>query len=107
MEDRGLDLDEALAVQGSPEAGDDLVANPECATGLFVDDQIRVPLPKTSVDVGQPVPLVGHRSNSLGQQLDTFDLDAQLAFARGHDTAFSTQPVTEVELAERGEAVVA
>ena len=94
-------------VQRSAEAGDDLVADAERAARLFVDDQVGVALAEPRVGVGEPVPLVGHRPHGLRQQFDAIDLDAELALASRHDGAFGTQPVAEIELAERGETVVA
>ena len=94
-------------VQRAAEAGDDLVADPEGAAGLFVDDEVGVALAEPRVGVGEPVPLVGHRTNGLRQQLDAVDLHAELAVAGGHDRALDAHPVAEVEIAERGEPVVA
>ncbi len=102
-----LDLDEALRLQRAAEAGDDLVTDPKGTTCVFVDDEIGVALAEPGVGVGEPVPLVGHRAHSLRQQLDAIDLHAELTVAGGHDGALDAQPVAEVELAERGEAVVA
>ena len=107
MQHRRLDFDESLVVQRSSEAGDDLVADAEGAAGLFVDDQVGVPLPEPRVDVGEAVPLVRHRPDGLRQQLDTLHLDAELTLPRRHDGALSTKPVAEVELRERGETIVA
>ena len=107
VQHRCLDLDEAFGLQRATEAGDDLVTDPERPARLFVDDEIGVALAKPRVGVGEPVPLVGHRPDRLRQQLDAIDLDAELALAGGHHGALCTQPITEIELAEGGETLVA
>ena len=106
VQHRSLDLDEALCVQCSAEAGNGLVPDLKRAPRLFVDDQVGVALAEPRVGVREPVPLVGHRSHCFRQQLDAIDLDAELALASGHDGAFGAQPVAEIEFAERGKPVV-
>ena len=71
VEDRRLDLDEALGGERAAEAGDQLVADLERPPGLLVDDQVGVALAVAGVDVGQPVPLVRQRAHGLGEQLAT------------------------------------
>ena len=107
VQHRRLDLDEPALVQGAAEAGDHGVADLERPARLVVDDQVGVALAEPGVGVGEPVPLVGHRSDRLGEQLDLLGLDRQLALAGGHHGARDADPVAEVELLDRVERVVA
>ena len=107
VQDRSLDLDEAAVVQCATERGDHGVADAEVAAGVVVDDEVGVPLTEPGIGVGEAVPLVGHRTHGLRQQLGALDLHAQLALAGGHHGAVHTHPVAEVETLERLEPVVA
>ena len=107
VQHRGLDLDEALLVEGAAEAGDDGMADLEGAPGIGVHDEVGVSLTEPGVGVGEAVPLVGHRPHGLRQQLEAVDLHTELALACGHHRAFHTHPVAEVEGTERLERLVA
>ena len=77
-------FDELIVVQCLSETGDCCVTDLECATRLFVDDEVGVTLAITRIDVGEAVPFVGHWAHGLCQQLRGVDFDRQLAFACCH-----------------------
>ena len=97
---RCLHLDESAFFEESPDRGDRGEPDLEHTPRLGVHDQIDVALPEARVDVGQAVPLVGQRTQRLGEQLERADLDRQLASACGHHGALDTHPVAEIELVE-------
>ena len=107
VQHRCLDLDEAALAERPPEAGDDLVAHVERPPRIGVDGEVDVALAEPRVRVGQTVPLVGERSQRLGEQLEAVDLHRQLARPRRHHRAVHADPVAPVELLHGGEAVVA
>ena len=82
------------------EAGNSGVANFECASRFFVNDQVGIALAVTRVYVGKTVPLVGKWSHSLRQQLCVLYLDRQFAFASGHDQTGYANPVTKIEFVD-------
>ena len=73
----------------------------ERAPGVVVHDEVGVALTEAGVDVGEALPLVGHRSHGLRQQHEAIDLDGELALAGGHHRAVHTHPVAQVEALER------
>ena len=70
VEDRGLDLDEAALAERRPEAREHGVADLEHAASVGVDGEVGVALPVADVGIGEAVPLVGQRTDRLGEQLD-------------------------------------
>ena len=93
--------------EGAPEAGDHRVADLEVAAGLLVDDEVGVALAEPGVGVGEAVPLVGHRPHAFDSSSSDSTFTTELALAGGHHRAVDTHPVAEVELADRGEGLVA
>ena len=75
VQHRSFHFDELVVVKCLAEAGNGGVTNFECASCLFVNDQVGVALAVTRVHVGQSVPLVRKWSHSLRQQLRVFNLD--------------------------------
>ncbi|CAB4898651.1 unannotated protein [freshwater metagenome] len=107
VQHRCLHLDVAVAVQGAPEAGDDRVAYLEGPAGFFVHDEVGVTLAVAGVGVGEALPLVGHGSQRLREQLEPIDLHAEFALTCGHHDALGPHPVAEVEIADLVERFVA
>ena len=58
------------SVQRRAEAGQHGVADLEHPAGVGVDDEVGVALAVADVGIGEAVPLVGQRSDRLGQQLE-------------------------------------
>ncbi len=68
LQDRGLDLQEALGEQGFPDRVQDVAAGPDQVARLGVDRQVDVAGAHPRLLVGQPLPLVGQRAQALADQ---------------------------------------
>jgi hypothetical protein len=100
VEDRRLDLDEAMGGERRAEGRDQCVAHLEHLAGLVVDDEVGVALPVPRVGVGEPLPLVGQWPHGLGQQLEAVHPHGELSLAGHHDRALGADPVAQVEAVE-------
>ena len=107
VEDRRLDLHEAVVGQGGAERGHHGMADLEDPPGLLVDDEIGVALAVAGVDVGQALPLVGQWAQRLGQQLEAVHLDGELSLPGHHDRALDAHPVAQIEGVEAVVGVLA
>ena len=68
LQDRGLDLDEALGVEPLADRGDRQAPLAEQLAGLGVGDQVELAVAVAQLDVLDPVELVGRRAQALRQQ---------------------------------------
>ena len=107
VEDRRLDLDEGLLLQTTANRLDRGVTHRKDPSGIVVDDEVDVALPIPGVDVGKALPFVGQRSQRLRQELEVLELHGQLALLRRHHRTDDTDPVTAIQVVERGERFVA
>ena len=80
-----------------------------CAA-VVVDDQVHVALAVAALDVGEPVPLVGQRTQRLDEQPQALDPHRELAGPRLEKRAFGAEDVADVPALEvlvgRAERVV-
>ena len=79
VQHRRLDLQEAPGIEERPDRGDDPGAGDEGVSYLLVHDQVDVALAVAGLDVLQPMPLLGQRSQGLAQQLEALHPDARLS----------------------------
>ena len=107
LQDRGLDLDEALVVEEAPDRGDDLGARDEDLARLRVGDQVELAVAQARLGVRQPVVLLGRRAQRLRQQRPLADRDRQLAAAGLEDRAVGADEVAEVHRQQALERLVA
>ena len=107
LQDRRLDLDEALLVEVSANCRDDPRAGDERLTGVRTRDQVELAAAITGLDVAQPVVLVRRRAQRLGEDLEAIDAQRQLAAAAAQHGAVDTDQVAEVERARPRERVPA
>ena len=75
VQHRGFYFDELIVVQRLSKAGNRCMTYFKCSTSLFVDDQVGIALAITSVDIGESMPFVWHRTHRLSQQLRFVDFD--------------------------------
>ena len=68
-------------------------------------DQIVIPLPLADLGVGDAVHFVGHRQHCLGEELQLFDMDAQLAGVRDKQIALDADKIAVIEQLTRRPAV--
>ena len=87
LEDRGLDLDEALVVERAADRRDHPRAEHEVAARLLVHEQVEVAAPVALLDVGQAVEGVGKRRPDPCEQLERVDRERRLAAPRLRRTA--------------------
>ena len=81
---------------------DDLRARDEDLADLRVGDQIQIALAVADLHVFQAVPLLGHREQRLRQEIQMFDVDAQLAGPGAEQVALDADDVADIEqLVER------
>ena len=107
LEDRRLDLDEAVVVERAPHGGDDPRPRDEQLARLLVGDQVELAPAEARLDVGQPVVLVGRRPQRLGEQRERRHAQRELAAARADRHAVDADQVAEVERDEPLEALLA
>ena len=100
LEHRALDLAKVAIGQMPAQGRDDLDAGQRDAACVLVDHEVHVTLPVARVDVGEAVPLVGQRTDGLGEELEGLDGHAELAATGGHHRAFDADPVAAVEAVE-------
>ena len=101
----GLHFEEAPAVEGAPQRGQQAAAGGQHQAGPRVDRQVQVAPAVPHLDVLQAVPLLRQGAQRLGEQGELGHLDAQLPPAGAHDLARSAHPVAGVEVGERREAL--
>ena len=107
MQHGGFYFGELATMKRATETGDDFVANRKHAAGFFVADEVCIALAVTGIGIGEAVPFVGKRADSLCKQNSRIHLDGQLAFASRHHGASCSDPVTEVEVVDGVELLVA
>jgi hypothetical protein len=94
---RRLDLEIAPLVQEAPQVPDDGRAAFEDFPGLRVHREIEIPLAIPALDVLEAMPLLGQRTEALGEKREVPGLDRQLPRSRPEDLARDTDPVAEVQ----------
>ena len=107
LQDRRLDLDEALVVEETSDCGDDLGARDEDLARLRVGHQVQLAVPEAGLGVREAVVLLGRRAQRLRQQCPFADRDGQLAAARLEDRAVGPDQVAEVHREQPLERLVA
>ena len=100
LQDRRLDLDEALPVEVGADRGDDPRAVDEQLAGVLACDQVELAAAIAGLDVAQPVVLVGRRAQRLGEDLKAIDAQRQLAAAAAQRRAVDADQIAEVERAQ-------
>jgi hypothetical protein len=98
QQDRRLDLDVAAGLHRLAQAAHGRRTHPRGRAGLRVDDQVQLALARADLDVGEPLPLVRQRPQRLGEQLDPFGLDRQLAAPGPHHLASDADPVAGIQV---------
>src|SRR5215218_6594010 len=99
LQDRRLDLDEAVLVEPAADLGDRAGASAEGAAALLVGDQVELAAAEAGLGVLQTVELVGRRPQALRQQAPVVDRERELAAATGrHRRALGADDVAEVEV---------
>ena len=104
LQHRGLDLDIAVLVEEIANLLNETAPGDEHRAGVFVCDQIQIPLAVTELDVGEAVPLLGKRLERFREERELFDFDGQLVGLRAKERPFDTDEITDVELLVDGEA---
>src|SRR5437773_1328670 len=102
---RRLDLEEAARVEERADPLDEPRAQQEDLADLGVDDQVDVALPVARLDVLEAVPLLGQRTQRLGQERERLHGQRELARARAEHPARDADEITDVEVAEEREVV--
>ncbi len=105
LQHRGLDLDEAAVVKPAANLADRLCTEREELPGGLVGDQVQLAAPVASLDVLQPVELVGRRPQALGQQPPAGHLQGELAAAGRESIPLDPDDVAEVEVDEQLEGL--
>ena len=77
--------------------GDHLRSRDEDRAHVRIGDQVEVALPVSGLHIFQAMPLLGHREQDLGQEIELLDMDAQLAGARAEQVAFGADDVAQVK----------
>src|SRR5581483_6948814 len=98
LEDRRLDLDEAVRVEEAPDRGDEARTDDEVASRVLVHQQVEVALPVTDFRIGDAVERVRQRPRVLAQQLEIVDGQRRLASPRLRRPAGDADHVAEVEV---------
>ena len=98
LQDRRLDLDEALAVEVGAHRGDDVRPRDEQRARLLGGHEVELAVAKARLDVLQAVELVRRRAQALGQQLEALHAQRQLPAARAEGHAVDADDVAEVEV---------
>ena len=73
LQDRGLDLQETLGEQSLPNGAQDVTAGADEIAGNRIDRQVDVAGPHPGLRVGQPLPLVGQRSQTFAEHAPAGD----------------------------------
>ena len=97
MEDRSLDLEVPAVIQEAPHLADDLAPFDENVANVLIDDEVHVSSPVPNLDVGQTVPLLGERQETLGEERQLRRQDGELTGTRPEHDAFDTDEVPDVE----------
>ena len=100
-----LHLDEALVPQSAAHVAHDVAAHLQQLARALVGPQVDLALAVAGLDVADAVPLVAEVAARLGQQRPVGHLDRELAAPRPDDLARDADPVPEVALGERFEAL--
>ena len=98
LQDRRLDLDEALVVERAANGRDHPGAEHEVGACVLVHQQVEVAPPVTLLDVGQPVEGVGERRADLAEHLEGVDRQRRLAATRLRRMAGHADDVAEVNV---------
>ncbi len=98
LQDRGLDLDEAVLVERPAHGGDDLRAGDEQLAGLRVADQVELPAAEALLDVLEPGVLLGRRAQGLREHVVAVDPQRELPAPGHEDGAVDPDEIAEVEL---------
>jgi hypothetical protein len=101
LEDRRLDLEEAVVVERAADRGDDPGARGEELAGLLVGDEVELAAAVARLDVLQAVELLRRRPQGLREQRPVLDAQRQLAAARHEGDAVDADEVAEVQAEER------
>ncbi len=107
LEDRTLHVDETPLVEQAADRGDDPGSRPKDVPYLRVGDEVHVSLPVADLDVLQAVPLLRHRPERLGQQLERLNLDRDLSSLGPKNGPDHPDDVADVEVREARELLVA
>ena len=97
LEDRRLDLEEALAVEVRAHLGDDARPRGGESPRVLVHQQVEVAPPITLLDVGDPVKRVRQRRADLREQLERAHRERRLAAARLRRRALHADDVAEIQ----------
>src|SRR5262249_54545058 len=82
MHHRSLDFDEIMLDEELPDLFDDLRTLAEGFLHLVAHDQVEIALAVLDLDVGNAVPLFGHRPERLRKKIHLLALDGKLAGLR-------------------------
>ena len=103
LENRGLDLDEALVPEVLPDLHDEPRAREEALARLVVRHEIDIAATIAFLLIGEPVELLRRLLERLGEHRPLLDDDRLLALLRREENALRADDVAEVELLEGGE----
>ena len=102
LQDRRLDLDEAVLVEPAADLADRAGAQGEETAALLVGDQVQLAPAVAGLDVLEAVELVRRRTQALGEQSPAVDRQRELAAAPGrHRRPLDADDVAEVEVDEQ------
>src|SRR5262249_2380185 len=87
--------------------GEHAAARLEHLAGVFVDDEIEVPLAVADLDVLQTVPLLRQRDEALGEELELRRPDRQLVGLRAEEMPGDADEIPEVEQLEHRKVALA
>ena len=104
---RRLDLEIAAAVQKAANRGEHSASDGEHLARVGIDDQVEIPLAVARLDVRQPMPFLGQRQETLGQELERGGPDRQLVGLGAEDAPLHADEVAEVEKLEDREIAFA
>ena len=104
LENRSLDLDEALVPEVLPYLHDEPRAREEACAALVVRHEVDVAAAVALLLVGEPVELLRRLLKRLGEHRPLLDDDGLLALLRREEDTLGADDVAEVELLERGES---
>jgi hypothetical protein len=97
LQDGGLHLDEALAVQVAADRGDDPRAVGKQPASVLVGDQVQLAVAVARLDVAEPRVLVRGRSQGLGEQREAIDPQRDLTPPRAQHGAVHAEQIAEVQ----------
>ena len=81
---------------------DDFRACEEHVADRGVRDEVEIALPVAGLDVFQAMPLLGHREHGFGEEIEMFDVDAELVGLGAEKIAFDADQIAQIEeLVER------